>query len=72
MIESPESDQCVSYQAAPEFCLPIVVNLLCTAEFDLFALFVFVRVHTGTGTVKASFSEALKDLQCLCMFSLIY
>lgn len=53
--------------SAPSLPTTIVV-ILCTAEFDVLALFVFVRVYTGTGTVKASPGEALKDHQCLCMF----
>lgn len=51
---------------------PFVVNLLCTAELDVLALFVFVCVHTGTGTVKSSPGEALKDRQCLFTFASIY
>ena len=38
----------------------------------MLALFVFVCVHTGTGTVKSSPGEALKDRQCLLTFASIY
>lgn len=58
--------------SAPSLPKTFVVNLLCTAEFDLLALFVFVCGHTGTGTVKSSSGAALKDYQCLCMLLSIY